>query len=133
MKAQQKTLARLMVLVVGMVLCGLPEVAGSATGGNISSARPAERHHNRSVKRTTATGPGPESAHDGNSSPAIPELPPNLFPATPQPQMKARRRSRDHWEGPQAEGMPTVGGAASRPARRGDCSCQAASEALPAG
>jgi hypothetical protein len=120
MKAQQKLLARIMVLVVGAVLCGLPEYA---------QALPQEAAQNGQQNQQNGTSidpskgplqPVPAQNEPGNEnenvSPPNPESSTEPVPATPAPQLKPEQQMQEPLGTATAEGVPTVGGAASRPA-----------------
>ena len=116
MKAQQKIMARIMVLVVGMVLCGLPEYV---------QAQQQQTTPQQSQQNGTTIDPskGPLQPVPTQNQPTTETLlrrirraPPKPLPATPQPQMKAAPQMQEPLGTATAEGVPTVGGAASRPA-----------------
>jgi hypothetical protein len=114
MKAQQKLLARVMVAVLGFVLCGLPEVAEALP----QQANPPQNPQQQSG---TSIDPsvGPLQPVPSQSEPAPSqntEIPPEPAPATPAPQPKAEQQMQQPLGAATAEGVPTVGGGASRPA-----------------
>lgn len=117
MKAQQKILARIMVLVVGMVLCGLPEYAQAQQQ---QGAAPQQSQQN-GITIDPSKGPlqpVPVQNEPGTQNPAPqnPESSTEPVPATPAPQLKAEPQMQEPLGTATAEGVPTVGGAASRPA-----------------
>ena len=116
MKAH-KTLAKLMVLVVAAVLCGLPEYAQAQQQ---SGASPQNSQQNGT---TIDPSKGPLQPVPTQNEPAAqspttpnPESSTELLPATPAPQTKAEPQMQEPLGAATAEGVPTVCGAASRPA-----------------
>jgi len=114
MKAHQKTLTKLMVLIVGSVLCGLPEFAQAQQSAqtpqqqNGTTINPAQ---GPLVPVPTQNQPATE-----NTAPANPESSTQALPATPAPQTNQEQQMQQPLGAATAEGVPTVGGAASRPA-----------------
>jgi hypothetical protein len=114
MKAHQKIVARCMTLVLGMVLCGLPEYVQA------QEASP----QNGQVQNGTTIDPsqGPlkpvPAQNQPNEAPSqpLPESSTQPMPATPAPQPRAEQQMQEPLGTATAEGVPTVGGAASRPA-----------------
>lgn len=115
MKAQN-LLARVMVLVVGCVLCGLPEVAEALP------QQAAPQNNQQQSGTTVDPSQGPLQPVPSQNEPAAPpsaqnpEVPPEPLPATPAPQPKAEQQMQQPLGAATAEGVPTVGGGASRPA-----------------
>ena len=116
MKAQ-KVLAKFMVLVVAAVLCGLPEYAQAQQQ---SSASPQNSQQNGT---TIDPSKGPLQPVPTQNEPAAqnpttpnPESSTESLPATPAPQTKPEPQMQEPLGAATAEGVPTVGGAASRPA-----------------
>ncbi len=115
MRAHQVLLARVMVVVVGCVLCGLPEVA---------QALPQQSNQSQQNGVTVDPSQGPlqpvPSQNEPNAAPPPsaqnPEVPPEPVPATPAPQPKPEQQMQQPLGAATAEGVPTVGGGASRPA-----------------
>jgi hypothetical protein len=108
MNAYQKILAKCMLLIVSAVFCGLPEVVqAQQTQQNGTMVDPSQG----------PLQPVPQNNQPSTENPAPqnPESSPEVLPATPSPQPQA-----EHFQQPlgaaTAEGVPTVGGAASRPA-----------------
>lgn len=106
MQAQQKILARIMMLVVGMVLCGLPEYVQA------QQQAPQQGQQNGTTidpsKGPLQPVPAQNQPTTENPAPPNPESSTEPLPATPQIQEPLGTAT--------AEGVPTVGGAASRPA-----------------
>ncbi len=116
MKAHQKTVAKLMVLVVGMVLCGLPECVQAQQQ---EGTAPQSQQNGTTIdpsKGPLQPVPTQNEPNTPNPAPQNPESSTEPLPATPQPQMKAEPQMQEPLGTATAEGVPTVGGAASRPA-----------------
>ena len=118
MKSQgfQKTFTATMTLVLGVVLCGLPEVAQAQQA---SSPDPQQQQSGTTVDPSKGPlQPVPaQQQPDTESAPQNPESSTQAVPATPAPQPKAEPQMQQQPLGAAtAEGVPTVGGAASRPA-----------------
>jgi hypothetical protein len=117
MEAHQKALARIMVLVVGMVLCGLPEYVqaqqqeGTTPQQGQQNGTTIDPSKGPLQPVPTQTEPNPQ-----NAAPQNPESATEPLPATPAPQMKPEPQIQEPLGTATAEGVPTVGGAASRPA-----------------
>lgn len=116
MRAHQVLLARVMVVVVGCVLCGLPEVA---------QALPQQSNQAQQNGTTVDPSQGPLQPVPSQNEPGAPnsppsaqntEVPPEPVPATPPPQPKPEQQMQQPLGAATAEGVPTVGGGASRPA-----------------
>jgi hypothetical protein len=113
MKAHRNLLARVMALMLGFVLCGLPEVA---------QALPQQGNAPQNQQQSgTSIDPsvGPLQPVPSQSEPTPSqntEVPPEPAPATPAPQPKAEQQMQQPLGAATAEGVPTVGGGASRPA-----------------
>jgi hypothetical protein len=113
--AHQKLLARFMMLVCGLVLCGLPEFAEAQQSSTPQS--------NQSQQSGVTVDPsqGPLQPVPAQNEPATQtnqntEVPPAPIPATPAPQPKPEQQMQQPLGAATAEGVPTVGGGASRPA-----------------
>ncbi len=109
MKAHQKILAKCMLLVVGAVLCGLPEVV---------QAQQSQQQNGTTIDPSQGPlQPVPQTNQPSmeTPSPQNPESSPEVAPATPSPQPQIERLQQPLGAAT-AEGVPTVGGAASRPA-----------------
>jgi hypothetical protein len=116
MQAHQKTLARIMVLVVGVVLCGLPDYVQAQQ----QQTAPQQSQQNGTTidpsKGPLQPVPAQNQPTTETPVPPNPESSTEPLPATPQPQMKAEPQMQEPLGTATAEGVPTVGGAASRPA-----------------
>ena len=117
MKAHQKLLANLMVLVVAAVLCGVPEYVQA------QQQELAPQNNQQQNGTTIDPSKGPlqpvPAQNDNNVAPSStpPETPSSQLPATPVPQAQQQQQPAQQPLGTAtAEGVPTVGGAASRPA-----------------
>lgn len=117
MQARQKILARIMVLVVGIVLCGLPEFVQAQQQ---EGAAPQQGQQNGTTidpsKGPLQPVPTQNEPNTQSPAPQNPESSTEPLPATPQPQMKPAPQIQEPLGTATAEGVPTVGGAASRPA-----------------
>lgn len=111
MKAHQKLLARIMAMVLGVVLCGLPEHAQALPQQN------GEPQTNQQSGTTVNPAQGPltpvPTQNDQNPAPGLEN---STQPATPPPQPRPEQQMQQPLGAATAEGVPTVGGAASRPA-----------------
>jgi hypothetical protein len=116
MKAHQKALTQIMVLVVGMVLCGLPEYVQAQQ----QETTPQQGQQNGTTIDPSKgpLQPVPTQNEPGmqNTAPTNPESSTEPLPASPAPQLKAEPQMQEPLGTATAEGVPTVGGAASRPA-----------------
>jgi len=114
MKAHQKLLANVTMLIVAAVLCGLPEWA--------QAQQPApQQDQQNGTTIDPSRGPlQPVPAQNepgaGNPSPTTSEDPLQPLPAAPAPQPATEQQMQQPLGAGTAEGVPTVGGAASRPA-----------------
>ncbi|MGB8885438.1 MAG: hypothetical protein WCC87_01880 [Candidatus Korobacteraceae bacterium] len=115
MKAQRNLLVRLMIVIVGCTLCGLPEVA---------EALPQPAGQQQQTGTTIDPSQGPLQPVPSQNEPGAAnspstqntEIPPEPVPATPAPQPKPEQQMQQPLGAATAEGVPTVGGGASRPA-----------------
>lgn len=113
MKAHQKILTNFMVLVVASVMCGLPELA---------QAQQASQNDQQQNGTTFDPSKGPlqpipqNQPSTENPAPQAPESSTEVLPATPAPQPGVEQQMQQPLGAATAEGVPTVGGAASRPA-----------------
>jgi hypothetical protein len=119
MQAHRPLLIKIMTLVVGLALCGIPECAQAwaqdpaspqnspqSSGTTIDPSQgPLQPVPSQTQPDTT---PG-----DVNQNSAIA---PEPVPATPAPQPKAEQQMQQPLGAATAEGVPVVGGGASRPA-----------------
>lgn len=120
MRAHQKLLTKLMVLIVGSVLCGLPEYAQAWQQQDTTAPQSQQDQQNGTTidpsKGPLQPVPSQNEPGTQNTSPTIPESSTEPLPATPAPQPKAQQQMQQPLGAATAEGVPTVGGAASRPA-----------------
>lgn len=121
MKAHQKLLANVMALVVGVVLCGLPECAQALP--QQEGATPQNGQQSQQSGTTVDPSKGPltpvpsqNTPDNQNPSAQTPESSSESLPAAPAPQQKQQPQMQEPLGTATAEGVPTVGGAASRPA-----------------
>ncbi|HLI63735.1 MAG TPA: hypothetical protein VKV05_10065 [Terriglobales bacterium] len=120
MRAHQKTLAGILALVTGLVLCGVPQAA-QALPQQASNPQNGQPDQQQGTIVNPAQGPlvpvpVPEENGTQNSSPPS-ENSGQQLPATPPPQSKsAEPEIQEPLGAATAEGVPAVGGAASRPA-----------------
>jgi hypothetical protein len=117
MRAHQKTLARIMALVVSVVLCGLPEYAQAA---GLPNGQQEQQNQQSGTTVDPSKGPLqpiPTQSEPSPQSPSpMPESSTEVLPATPAPQPRPEQQMQEPLGTAAAEGVPTVGGAASRPA-----------------
>jgi hypothetical protein len=117
MKAHQKMFTSFMTLVLGFVLCGVPECAQAWQQQD--SGTPQNGQQNGI---TIDPSKGPLQPVPTQNEPApqngaqMPESYTETLPATPAPQPKAEQQMQQPLGAATAEGVPVVGGAASRPA-----------------
>jgi len=117
MEAHQKTLARIMVLVVGIVLCGLPEyVQAQQQEGTTPQQNQQSGTTVNPSQPPLQPVPTQNQPNAQNPAPPNPESSTQSLPAAPAPQTKAEPQIQQPLGTATAEGVPTVGGAASRPA-----------------
>ena len=118
MKAHQELLTKIMVLIVGVVLCGLPECA-QAWQQDQASPQNAPQQNGTTIDPSQ----GPLQPVPTQNQPSMPSEPgqnieeaPAPLPATPAPQPNAEQQMQQPLGAATAEGVPTAGGGASRPA-----------------
>jgi len=117
MKAHQKLFTSFMTLVLGFVLCGAPEYAQA---WQQQAATPQSGQQDQS-NTTIDPSKGPLQPVPSQNQPTnqngsqMPESS-TALPATPAPQPKAEQQMQQPLGAATAEGVPVVGGAASRPA-----------------
>jgi hypothetical protein len=117
MKAHRNLVTRVMALVLGFVLCGLPEVAQALP--QQSNAPQNQQHSGTSIDPSVGPlqpVPSQNEPSTLNSPSQNTEVPPAPTPATPAPQPRAEQQMQQPLGAATAEGVPTVGGGASRPA-----------------
>ena len=118
MKAHQKLLTKIMVLITGLVLCGVPEYAQAwqqGTGSPLSGQQDQQTGTTIDPSKGPLQ-PVPSQNEPQNVQPANPEAFTEPLPATPAPQPRAEQQMQQPLGTATAEGVPVVGGAASRPA-----------------
>jgi len=119
MKAHQKILTKFLLLIVSSTLCGLPEVAQAQQ--NSQSQTPQQQQQQSGTTINPAQGPltpvpTQNQPNNENPAPQNPESETQAAPATPAPQPAPEQQMQQPLGAATAEGVPTVGGAASRPA-----------------
>ncbi len=120
MKAHQRVITRFMVLVVGAVMCGLPELAQAMQ--QQETANPQSLQQDQQTGTTIDPSKGPlqpvptENQPTQNAPANMPESSTELMQATPAPQPRPEQQMQEPLGAATAEGVPVVGGAASRPA-----------------
>ena len=113
MKAHRNLITRIMTLVLGFVLCGLPDVAQALP--QQSTAPQNQQQSGTSID--PSVGPLQPVPSQNEPTPSQnTEVPPEPAPATPAPQPRAEQQMQQPLGAATAEGVPTVGGGASRPA-----------------
>ncbi|MGC2109118.1 MAG: hypothetical protein WA655_06340 [Candidatus Korobacteraceae bacterium] len=110
--AHQKVLARIMVVVCGLMLCGLPEFAQAQQAGSPQN----NQGQQNGTTVDPSQGPLQPVPSDSTQSNQNTEVPPAPLPATPVPQPRPEQQMQQPLGAATAEGVPTVGGGASRPA-----------------
>ena len=122
MKAHQKILTKFLLLIVSSTLCGLPEVAQAQQNSQSDTQPQQQQQQQNGTTVNPAQGPltpVPTQTEPSNENPAPqnPESETQAVPATPAPQPGPEQQMQQQPLGAAtAEGVPTVGGAASRPA-----------------
>lgn len=111
MKVHQEILAKCMLLIVGAVLCGLPEFVQAQQSGQQQNGTTIDPS-----KGPLQPVPQNNQPSTENPAPQNPESSTEALPATPAPQPKPEQQMQQPLGAATAEGVPTVGGAASRPA-----------------
>lgn len=119
MRAHQKLLTKFMTLITGLVLCGIPECAQAwqqqGTGSPMSGLQ--DQQNGTSIDPSKGPlQPVPSQNQPQNVQPVNPEGYTEPLPATPAPQPRAEQQMQEPLGTATAEGVPVVGGAASRPA-----------------
>jgi hypothetical protein len=120
MKAHQRIITKIMVLVVGAVMCGAPEFAQALQQQEMANPQSAQQDQQSGTTIDPSKGPlqpvPTENQPTQNASPTMPESYTEAMPATPAPQPKPQQQMQEPLGAATAEGVPVVGGAASRPA-----------------
>jgi hypothetical protein len=117
MKTSQRLVARIMMLVLGFVLSGFPECIWAQQG----SAPQNQRKQQNGTTVDPSNGPlqpVPTQDERGIQTPSQSgsETLTQSLPAAPSPQFQPQQSLQEPVGTATAEGVPTVGGAASRPA-----------------
>ena len=110
MKAHQKLLAKSMIAILAVALCGLPECVQAQQ----ADSQPQSGTTVDPSKGPLQPVPQPSEPSTYNASPS--ESTTEAVPATPAPQQRFQQQMQQPLGAATAEGVPTVGGAASRPA-----------------
>ena len=120
MKAHQRIITKIMALVVGAVMCGAPEFAQAFQQQETANPQSAQQDQQNGTTVDPSRGPlqpvPTENQPSQNTSPNMPESYTETMPATPTPQPKPQQQMQEPLGAATAEGVPVVGGAASRPA-----------------
>ncbi len=116
MKAHQRVLTIFLVPIVALVLCGLPECAQAQ-----QAAAPAQNPQQNGTTVDPSQGPlqpvpAQNQPDNQTTQQAQPESSTEALPANPAPQQKPQPQVQQPLGTATAEGVPTVGGGASRPA-----------------
>jgi hypothetical protein len=122
MKAHRPLVTKFMTLVVGLALCGIPECAQAWSQDD--GASPQNRQQQQQGGTTVDPSQGPLQPVPSQNQPNPPAAEPNQntetapepLPATPAPQPKSEQQMQQPLGAATAEGVPVVGGGASRPA-----------------
>ena len=118
MKAQSQLLTNFVILTVALVFCGAPEVVQAQQ----TTTPPPGAQSSQQSGVTVDPSQGPLQPVPSQNLPNQPqpgenlEVAPSPEPATPAPQPKAEQQMQEPLGTATAEGVPTVGGGASRPA-----------------
>ncbi len=118
MKAHSPLLIKFMTLVVGLTLCGVPECAQALQDG-APPPQNGQQQPSNGISVDPSQGPlqPVPSQNQPNANPNQDSgMAPEPVPATPVPQAKPEQQMQQPLGAATAEGVPTVGGGASRPA-----------------
>lgn len=120
MKAHQKFFTSCMTVVLGLVLCGAPECAQAWQQQEAGTPQSGQQEQQSGTTIDPSKGPlqpvpTQNQPPDQNGS-QTPESYTEALPATPAPQPKPEQQMQQPLGAATAEGVPVVGGAASRPA-----------------
>ncbi len=117
MKAQSQLLTKFMMLVLALVFCGGPEVLQAQEA---AAPSPQATQQNGTTVDPSKGPLEPVPSQNLPNEPQPPaqdtEIPPSPQAATPAPQPKPEQQMQEPLGAATAEGVPTVGGGASRPA-----------------
>ncbi len=116
MKTHQRLLASILTLVLGFVLCGFPELCRAQQ----ASATPQNGQQSGTTIDPSKGPLQPVPTQDERETQApvqaTPESSNQALPSAPSSQYQAQQPIQEPVGTATAEGVPTVGGAASRPA-----------------
>lgn len=117
MRAHQKLLSNILLVVVAFVMCGLPECVQAQQSANAPQASQQDQNGTTVDPSKGPLQPVPTQNEPGlqNGTPT-PESSTEALPATPPPQPAPQQQMQQPLGAATAEGVPVVGGAASRPA-----------------
>jgi hypothetical protein len=112
MKEHAQVLTKFMILVIVLVMCGLPEAIQA------QNAAPQSSQSGTTIDPSKGPlEPVPSQNQPADVQPSQnPEIAPAPQAATPTPQPKPEQQMQEPLGTATAEGVPTVGGGASRPA-----------------
>lgn len=121
MKTSQRLVARIMMLVLGFVLSGFPECIWAQQGSAAALNGQNQQKQQSGTTVDPSNGPlQPVPTQDERDiqipSPSGSETLTQSLPAAPSPQGQPQQSMQEPVGTATAEGVPTVGGAASRPA-----------------
>jgi hypothetical protein len=119
MKAHQKMFTTCMTLVLGFVLCGVPECAQAWQQQEAATPQSGQQQEQGTTTIDPSKGPlqpVPSQNQPTTQNGQTPESYTEALPATPAPQPKPEQQMQQPLGAATAEGVPVVGGAASRPA-----------------
>ena len=116
MKAHQKLVTKCMLLIVGSVLCGVPEYAQAWQQQDGSAPQSQQQNGTSFDPSKGPLQPVPSQNEPVQNGTPSPESQTDLLPATPAPQPQPQQQMQEPLGTATAEGVPVVGGAASRPA-----------------
>src|SRR5580698_3062978 len=117
MKAHQRLITKFMLLIVGSVLCGAPECAQAWQQQDGSAPQNQQQQNGTTFDPSRGPlQPVPSQNEPAQNGTPAPESYTEVLPATPAPQPQAQQQMQEPLGTATAEGVPVVGGAASRPA-----------------
>ena len=118
MKAHQKIFTSFMTLVLGLVLCGAPECAQAWQQEGAPTPQSAQQDQSNTTIDPSKgpLQPVPTQNQQTDQNGQMPESYTEALPATPAPQPKPEQQMQQPLGAATSEGVPVVGGAASRPA-----------------
>lgn len=120
MKAHQRLITKLTTLIVGAVMCGAPEITQAMQQQETTIPQSGQQDQQNGTTIDPSKGPlqpvPTQNQPTQNTPPNMPESYTETMPATPAPQPKPQQQMQEPLGAATAEGVPVVGGAASRPA-----------------